>query len=70
MSSERRKGRHYEDYIGDGAYVYISDFNEVVLYTSDGITETNTVVMEPSVLSSFERWLARARQAMTEESVE
>ena len=52
-------GRYYEDYIGDGAYVYLSPSRDVVLYTSDGITKTNTVVMEPSVLKAFQRWLKR-----------
>lgn len=51
-----------EDYLGDGAYVYLDPVGCVVLYTSDGIRETNRVVLEPEVLVAFERWLARLRE--------
>ncbi len=54
---ETRPGRFEEDYLGDGAYVYMSPSRDVVLYTSNGIHETNVVVMEPSVLAAFERWI-------------
>lgn len=35
-----------EVYLGDGAYARFTGF-EVTVYTTDGITETNTVVLEP-----------------------
>lgn len=49
--------RHHELYLGDGAYVYKNDFNDVVLYTSDGINETNHVVLEPEVFGVFMKWV-------------
>ncbi len=51
--------RHLEDYIGDGAYVYMESWGDVVLYTSDGIRETARVCLEPEVLQAFKRWLER-----------
>ncbi len=56
--------RYFETYLGDGAYAYLSDYREIVLYTSDGITETNTVVLEPDVLAMFESWLPRMKDAL------
>ena len=51
-----------EDYIGDGAYVYLTPYQDVVLYTSNGIEETNRVVLEPPVMRAFERWQVRVKQ--------
>ncbi len=56
---DRPPHRHLEDYIGDGAYVYMDDAAQVVLYTSDGYSATNTVVLEPAVLENFKRWMER-----------
>ena len=49
--------RLYETYIGDGAYVYMTAWGDVMIYTSNGIEETNSICLEPSVLSSFQEWL-------------
>jgi hypothetical protein len=54
--------RDRESYLGDGAYVYHDGFG-VVLYTSDGIRETNRVVLEPNVLAEFKRWLMHTERA-------
>ena len=59
---ESREGRYEEDYLGDGAYVYVAPDRSVVLYTSNGIDETNTVYLDPYVLGVFERWLVRVRE--------
>ena len=32
--------RRYESYIGDGAYVYLGQYADVILYTSNGIRST------------------------------
>ncbi len=56
--------RLFEQYLGDGAYVYWSVSGNVVLYTSDGVTETNRVELEVEVLNSFETWLEAARLAV------
>lgn len=54
--------RAYENYIGDAVYVFRSKFNDVVLYTSNGIQETNRVVLEPAVLEAFMRWMNRVEK--------
>ena len=42
--------RYFEQHMGDGAYGYMNDARQVVLYTSNGVEETNEVVLEPEVL--------------------
>lgn len=44
-------------YIGDGAYVGLSRYREVILATSNREVVQNIVVMEPEVLSAFLDWL-------------
>ena len=39
-------------YIGDGAYVDYDGYS-LVLTTSDGIRDTNTIVMEPEVYAAL-----------------
>lgn len=63
--NEPKSQRHRESYIGDGAYTYVNDFGDVVLYTSDGVEQTNTIVLEPIVLRAFERWLENGRRTET-----
>lgn len=57
-----REGRYEEGYLGDGLYVYVDEARQVWLYTSNGIHETNRLALDPHVLKSFERWLARVRE--------
>lgn len=33
-------------YLGDGAYVEVNQFGELVVYTSNGLTRQNEVVLE------------------------
>lgn len=61
-----RPHRILEDYLGDGAYVYLSPSRNVVLYTSDGVIETNRVELEPDVLRSFDEWVVRMREWLSE----
>lgn len=58
--------RLLDEYLGDGAYVYLSPCREVVLYTSDGIEEKNTVVLDDVELAALERWLDRMRSFLAE----
>ncbi len=58
--------RRFEHYVGDGAYVYLDAEGCVVLYTSNGIRETNRVVLEPEVLLSFEQWVERVKRDLQE----
>ncbi len=60
------KGRYFEDYLGDGAYIYLSPYNSVVIYTSDGYSETNTVVLEPACMRAFDRWRERMEAGRAE----
>ena len=63
---EGTKGRYFESYLGDGAYVYMAPDRSVVLFTSNGITETNKVYLEPEVLAYFTRWQKRVAIALLE----
>jgi hypothetical protein len=54
--------RHLETYLGVGAYVYLSDWDEVVFYTSNGITETNTVVLDTDGLRMLMNWLPQMQE--------
>ncbi len=58
--------RHMAEYIGDGAYVYLDDCANVVLYTSDGITETNRVVIDVGHVAMLERWLSEMHKYVLE----
>lgn len=57
MSEGRTPSRHFETYIGDGAYVYMNDAAQIILYTSNGLTETNRIALESQVLTAFEDWI-------------
>lgn len=46
-----------KEYLGDGVYVDITEWGEVVLTTEDGIRATNTIVMDGSVLGNLEEYL-------------
>jgi len=44
-------------YLGDGVYIEQNDFGQVVLTTSDGLSDTNTIYLEPEVVRAMEEWL-------------
>ena len=46
-------------YLGDGAYVRISQLGEIVIYTTNGITVTNSVYLEPSAINELIKFLKR-----------
>lgn len=50
--------RGLKDYLGDGAFAHYDGFN-VWLTTEDGISETNTVCLEPEVLRAFIAYVKR-----------
>ena len=57
-----------KNYLGDGVYVQEGSFQgEVVLTTSNGIQDTNTIVLEPAVLRNLQEWLKRDLEALGEE---
>lgn len=50
----------FKEYLGDGAYVDFDGYS-IVLTTEDGISTTNSVVLEPGPLKIFEEWIERLR---------
>lgn len=48
-------------YLGDGVYANRSE-RGIVLTTENGITATNTIVLEPEIVEEFERYIARLRE--------
>lgn len=44
-------------YLGDGAFAKVDDYGDVVVYTSDGLSITNSVVLERRILEVFVEWL-------------
>jgi hypothetical protein len=52
-----------KEYIGDGVYAAVSIHGDVVLTTENGVYTSNTVVMEPVVLTNLEDFVKRAREA-------
>ena len=46
----------YKVYLGDGVYADFDGF-AVVLTTTAGIRNTNTVLLEPVVLKRFQEWI-------------
>jgi len=43
-------------YLGDGVYVQARD-RDIILTTEDGISVSNTIYLEPSVLHALLQWL-------------
>ncbi len=48
-------------YLGDGVYVDLTEWDEILLTTENGITATNSIVMDGSVLSNFEMYVGNLR---------
>lgn len=48
--------RFFEIHLGDGAYAYMNDARQVVMYTSNGEMESNHIYLEPEVLKTFQAW--------------
>ena len=49
-------------YLGDGAYAEW-DGDSWVITTSDGISDTNRIVLEPEVMAALEAFVASMRAA-------
>jgi len=49
-------------YLGDGVYVDLTEWGEIILTTEDGLQETNKVLMDGSVLANFEEYLKEVRR--------
>jgi hypothetical protein len=58
--SEAPKVDTHHTYLGDGVYVQLAP-EGVELTTGDGRTTTNRIVLEPEVVATLERWIAKRR---------
>ena len=50
-------------YLGDGVYAELSD-GRLVLTTSDGITDTNTIWLEPEVVVALRDYIIRNKERL------
>lgn len=50
----------FKEYLGDGVYIQFDGYR-IVVTTSDGISDTNTIVFEPEVLNSFINFIERLK---------
>ena len=44
-------------YLGDAVYIESENGGQVILTTSDGETDTNTIYLEPDVIAQMQHWL-------------
>ena len=58
--------RYFEIYLGDAVYAYIAPNHSVVLYTSDGISETNRIVLDLSVIDNYSNWINKVAKMVEE----
>lgn len=48
-----------KEYLGDGVYIQLSPQGTIILTTEDGVSATNTIVLETEVLSKLSNYLQR-----------
>ena len=48
-----------KEYLGDGLYAELNDYNQLVLTTEDGITTTNKIYLEPEVRDALLSYIGR-----------
>lgn len=53
-----------KEYLGDGVYVWLDDYDALVLTTEDGVTVTNTVILEPAVYTALLDYVERQRKGV------
>lgn len=53
-------------YLGDGVYAHIDDIGQVVLTTENGVSITNTIVLENEVISCFLIYLKHVKKIVNE----
>ncbi len=54
-TENHKKIENYKRYLGDGAYVEFDGYH-IVLTTSNGITNTNTIALEPDVFKALVKY--------------
>jgi len=55
-------------YIGDGVYVEMDQYGDLVLTTEDGISVTNRIILEPGVWRALVMYAEHAQRAGKEAS--
>lgn len=50
-----------KQYLGDAVYIQFDGWN-IILTTEDGISETNSIYMEPEVVAAFGRYMVELRE--------
>jgi len=50
-----------KEYLGDAVYAEIGAYG-IVLTTSDGISDTNTIYLEPEVLEALEAFIEKQKK--------
>jgi len=62
-----------KEYLGDGAYVGWQTWGDMVIFTTDGVTVTNEICLEPNCWDALLRCVnrrAKAHAAMAERMAE
>ena len=52
-------------YLGDSVYAQFNGY-EIILTTENGISVTNTIVLEPEVASAFEAFISEVKSGVDE----
>jgi len=48
-------------YLGDAVYVEINPYGDIVLTTEDGISVSNSIILDPTVLQAFLEYIERSK---------
>ncbi len=51
-------------YIGDGCYAELDEFGAIILTTSNGVRDTNRIVLDPEVYTVLVRYVNRYSASM------
>ncbi len=53
-------------YLGDGVYAQWYKWGEIILTTEDGVSTTNSIVLEPSVVNALLEFIERSEEKQAE----
>ncbi len=67
IAEDHKKIENYKRYLGDGAYVEFDGYN-IVLTTSNGIVNTNTIALDPEIFDALIKYEKMLKQALIDES--
>lgn len=55
-----------KEYLGDGVYIEGFDSGELILTTENGVEVTNSIYLEPEVVTALQTYLRRFSQVLKE----